>query len=405
MNRKTYAAVLIWLEGTALFLWCLLTAGASIDAAGEAGALLLMPSVLLGSGLALRLGRAAGLVALAASLLGVGSVCGFRPELLWLAGIGLLALYRFDSLRHREAAPSEIVRGWFRVDSFALPLICLYAFRVGTDEAGVGAAQILIPALVYFAVRWGSLRTAEAASGATERRLLARDALPAVGILVAALLLMAAFPLVAYVFSYIGVPLVFLLTPLVEWLQGRAASRLGPDAGSLVEPGDPAPPPLSTPVDGDVSGWLLLPGYVWPLAALAVIALLWLRRARRSCSEAMGPLVTDDVVIERTDWTPTRTALRYAADDTPIRRTYRQLLQWFESRGEPIRPEETPRGYADRVVRAVALSEEEAKEISALTGLYEQARYGDDSSRRAAHAQADRARRALEKLRGASSEP
>ncbi|WP_274364295.1 DUF4129 domain-containing protein [Paenibacillus thermotolerans] len=395
------------LEGFVALAWIVLLSGL-VERVEELMFLLAVPLLLAVGAAAVyaahRLGlvkwsAAAGALPLAIGAVWIISRLGGTAFLTWFPLIGFVFVLRFGSIVSGDARAEERFRVFFLQESVVFPMysvICFhYAFKHGVVSPAVLAAAVA----AYFAIRFYVLVQVQRTYRG-DRLIGARTALPVIICTAGLLVVVAALPYAFLLLGWMSAPLLYVLSPLFEWLRERAAELelTLPSAGEELSELDPERLQGMEPTAAAAA----VPNWVWAIALLAALAavMAFVHRKRNRRAEPIRSAA--QVRISRSKWSE-NSSLSYVRTDSAVRRLYQQMLRWYEKKGHPILPSETAKEYAARLRAEGRVSAASGDEMRALSDCYERVRYGGDGVKEGHELEPEplklRAQQALERIR------
>ncbi|KIL34376.1 hypothetical protein SD71_20325 [Cohnella kolymensis] len=390
-----------FLEGCIVMSWLLLLSGLMVDS-DEMSVLIGFPILLFVSGWLMNvLNRSAGSTVVAAAgaiAIILGSLSFFIPFgttrfLIVVPVIGFIFVSRFSRILSQDQTMEYMSRRYFLQESFVIPFLCLFCFQYGLKSSLVSPVLLVAGVAAYLFLRCFQLVLIQRTLRGKWQLQIWNTMLP-VGFFVAALLILAAFPYILYVTAWIFVPIMDLLasflgrfkrTPL-ESQEDNPPADEEQMAQMLEEMRQAASHPVHIP------DWALILTIMLIAGAILVIF-----QKKKGIRRTISPTVPA-VQIIRNKWSESR-GLQYVQSDSPVRRIYQQMLQWFERQGKPIRIHETPREFAARLRQEQCLDSVQERDVEELSMNYERVRYGAAASSEDNELMIRKARQALERLK------
>ena len=291
--------------------------------------------------------------------------------LVWEAALGYLFTARVGFSLADPEPSEEQARRYFLWECAVIPVLTLVAFRQGGDPS-----LLIFAVVMYLLLRGFSLVYAQKlASGAWSFRMRGLLLVAAAAVLL--LLLALVFPVLGYGLSSIGAYALALLERVTRQIHQRPLEP----TPSPAEEGTVLPPDWNHPEE--VQSNYHLPESVWiGLVLLVVVGILAVMKRHRPRREAQPPSL--QVSIRRSRAAEPGKRLAFTPGAAGLRRVYQSLLRGMAAKGRAVRPEETPREYAGRLLAELPEAQAEEDELREFVRRYERERYGAEAGSSAA---------------------
>ncbi|WP_211246667.1 DUF4129 domain-containing protein [Cohnella pontilimi] len=313
--------------------------------------------------------------------------------LIGAAVIGFIFIHRISGILYQQETMERLCRGYFLMESIVIPFLTVPSFHTASARDIVSPVLIPLAAISCFGIRLFVLLLVQRTLRGTWHFRIRNTLLPA-GLILAVLLVMAAWPFVATGPLYLIVPLMKWLDPLIVWMQS-VFSKVQPQQPNEAGPNQEAIERVQWDYHApNIPDWAFL------LAVMLAVVAVWyvFNNNNRVQAAARQTTFQPEVQIKRMRWSA-NPSLQFLSTTAPIRQIYQQMLRWLETKGWPITPGETPREYAQRVESQQLTGHEATREVWEITKCYEHSRYGAETQTVEDDPTVLKAREALERMK------